>query len=237
MKSVGALTPKCKKLYKKCIQIVKSKKRLLNSFEERLEKAKELSEQNSFDALIENMSPRAMAFLSMQVTQCNKVPKRRRFTAEQKLLSVTLQKQSPKGYKMLQKIFILPSKRTLSKFMRNVLVTPGLNANVMAHLKATVQKWDDKQKLCSIMFDEVALTPHLTFVEAEDQIEGFINFGDGEERVQKLCDHALVFMIRGLCTSWTQPIAHYFCEGTTPAIKLKNIIKVNQFFLGLLVRN
>lgn len=74
-----------------------------------------------------------------------------------------------------------------------------------------------------MVFDEVALTPHLTYVESKDNIEGFKDLGGGE-REMRLADHALVFMIRGVVTKWRQPIAYYFCEGTTSAATLKTIL-------------
>ncbi|CAG4929970.1 unnamed protein product [Parnassius apollo] len=80
-----------------------------------------------------------------------------------------------------------------------------------------------KKKLCSVLFDEVALTPHLTYDESQDEIIGFKDFGN--EREFKLCDHALVFMLKGVCSNWRQPIAYYFCEGTTAAAVVVWILK------------
>lgn len=73
------------------------------------------------------------------------------------------------------------------------------------------------------MFDEVALTPHLTYVESQDEIRGFKYFGN--EREFKFCDHALVFMLKGVCSKWRQPISFYFCEGTTAAATVVRILK------------
>ncbi|XP_048487611.1 uncharacterized protein LOC105392797 isoform X2 [Plutella xylostella] len=223
IKSVQQLTPRCKKMYQKCSTILKSRRRIVQSYQERIEKAEKLNQNKSFSELVEKLTPQAKTFLKMQVTLANKHIKRRRFTTEQKLLALSLQKQSPKGYKLLHKIFILPSRRTLRKFTHHISLAPGINENIFTQLKESVRNWDDKKKCCSIVFDEVALTPHLTFLESEDRIDGFVNFGAEVER--KLCDHALVFMVRGICTSWRQPIAYYLCEGTTPTIKLKNILK------------
>ena len=230
VKSVNNLSPKCKKLYRKCVQIIKSKRLLMYNVEQKLEIAKKLSEENSFDELVKNMTPQAKTFLHMQISQNNKHIKGRRFTNREKLLALTIMKQSPKAYKLLQKIFILPSKRTLNKFLQNLTIEPGLNIHIIKQLQEYVKQWDVKKRLCSIVFDEVALSPHLTFVEHKDKIDGFVNFGQSSQK--KFCDHALVFMVRGICFSWRQPIAYYLCEGTTPAITLKNIIKVGIFLVN-----
>lgn len=79
------------------------------------------------------------------------------------------------------------------------------------------------KKICSIVFDEVAITPHLTFVESKDHIQGFKDFGS--ERDLRLADHALVFMATGVVEKWKQPISYYFCEGTTSAATLKKKLK------------
>lgn len=140
------------------------------------------------------------------------------------MMALTLLKRSPKGYKLLQKMFILPTRRTLNTFCQHIIVKPGINTNVIASLKERVKTWDTKKKCCSVVFDEVQLMPHLTFVECDDSIGGFVNFGQRAEK--KLCDHALVVMIRGICSSWRQSIAFYLCEGATPAATLKHILTV-----------
>lgn len=64
---------------------------------------------------------------------------------------------------------------------------------------------------------------NLTFNEKKDEINGFVDVAG--DRKMKLCDHALVFMIRGVCTSWRQAVAFYFCEGTVSSAALQNILK------------
>lgn len=139
-------------------------------------------------------------------------------------MALTLLKRSLKGYKLLQKMFILPTRRTLNTFCQQIIVKPGVSMNVLASLRERVTTWDTKKRYCSIVFDEVQLMPQLTFVECEDHIDGFVNFG--QETEKKLCDHALVIMIRGICSTWRQSIAFYLCEGATPASTLKHILKV-----------
>lgn len=158
MRSINNLTPKCKRIYNKCVKIIKSKRRLLFSYSEKLEKARELSDKSSFDTMIRALTPQAKTFIHMQINLADKHIKRRRFTTEEKLLALNLAKQSPKGYKLLNKIFILPSKRTLNKFTQNIRFKPGVNKNLIAQLKESVKKWDSNKKTCSVVFDEVALS-------------------------------------------------------------------------------
>lgn len=227
VKSVQNLTPRCKKLYQKCIGIINSKKRLATKFYDRLQKAEYMSEQQSFKCMIDMLPCHAKTFLFMQLNAVNKHIKRRRFTSDEKLLALTLLKRSPKGYRLLQKLFVLPSRRTLNTFTQEFTMSPGLNSNILVQLTQTVKTWDIKKRACAIVFDEMSLSPHITFVEAEDAVSGFVNFGQGNKK--QLCDHTLVFMVRGIVSSWRQMLAFYYCEGATPAATLKNILRV--FFI------
>lgn len=169
------------------------------------------------------MSQLAQDFLPMQLKMANRKKNSMRYTTSEKHLALTLMKESPKGYRLLQKIFNLPSKRTLNRLAENITFNVGINDNIFRVLKHITQDWDTKKKLCSILFDEVALTPHLTYVESHDEIRGFKDFG--YEKELRFCDHALVFMLKGLCSKWRQPICFYFCEGTTAAATIVRILK------------
>lgn len=147
----------------------------------------------------------------------------RRFTMDEKLMALIIMKQSPKCYKLLETMFALPNKRTLHRLSEKISMKPGLNPQVFEHIQNTVKHWGRQQKICSIVFDEIALTPYLTYNEKNDLIHGFVDVAG--ERKMKFCDHALVFMVRGICSSWRQCISYYFCEGTTSTVELQNILK------------
>ncbi|XP_052746956.1 uncharacterized protein LOC128199825 isoform X1 [Bicyclus anynana] len=192
-------------------------------FSERLDTATSLSNSQLFVKNFCNITHQAQDFILMQLKLAGKKKKAMRYTTNEKLLSLSLMKESPKGYRLLQKIFNLPTKRTLNRLAENITFDVGINDNIFKILKNKAQKWTTKKKLCSILFDEVALTPHLTYVESQDEIRGFKDFGNNREF--KFCDHALVFMLRGVCSKWRQPISFYFCEGTTAAVTVVQILK------------
>jgi hypothetical protein len=66
------------------------------------------------------------------------------------------------------------------------------------------------------MFDEMSIRENLHFNQKFDCIEGFENRGN-QGRTQNIADHALVFMIRGQCRKWRQPVAYCFTCGSTRA--------------------
>ncbi|XP_045510076.1 uncharacterized protein LOC123705375 isoform X2 [Colias croceus] len=208
---------------KKMRKIAVEENKTQKPFLQRLDAAKTISCSQLFNKNFEKMSQQAQDFLFMQLKMANRKKKAMRYTTSEKHLALTLMKESPKGYRLLQKIFNLPSKRTLNRLAENIIFNVGLNDNIFRVIKHKTQKWDTKKKLCSILFDEVALTPHLTYVESQDEIRGFKDFGYG--RALRFCDHALVFMLKGVCSNWRQPICFYFCEGTTAGATVVRILK------------
>ncbi|CAK1598210.1 unnamed protein product, partial [Parnassius mnemosyne] len=221
--NINNLTPRCRRLYFKCKDMIK-RKRLFTSNEDNKQNiahAEILSNTKSFRKLIEKLDFFPKKFIALQLRFAGKASKGRRYNIDEKLMSIALYKQSPKGYSLLQKLFSLPTKRTLNRVLQNINFGEGINENFFAILKQKIKTWSNAKKLCSIVFDEVQLSAHLNFVASNDEIEGFVK-ADGPP---KFADHALVVMLRGICASWRQPVAYYFCQGTTPAATLKHILK------------
>ncbi|CAK1591441.1 unnamed protein product [Parnassius mnemosyne] len=75
-----------------------------------------------------------------------------------------------------------------------------------------------EQRLCNLMFDEIALTPVLYYNRSIDQIIDF------EKNTVKIADHCLVFMIKGIKSKYKQPICYQFCQSATKSHILKALI-------------
>jgi hypothetical protein len=56
------------------------------------------------------------------------------------------------------------------------------------------------------MFDEMSITENLHYNQKFDFIEGFEDLGR-RGRTNKIANHALVLMARGLRRKWKQPVA------------------------------
>lgn len=128
------LSPHCAKLYK---EYLKSRRQL--NFNIRAKKALSFSKQKSFMKITEKLNPLATKFLWMQINQCTKKSRGRRFTDEEKLIAMAILKQSPKCYKFLHKIFILPSKYTINKMISKLNVEAGINAQIFEAVKKEVR--------------------------------------------------------------------------------------------------
>ncbi|XP_063821363.1 uncharacterized protein LOC135071511 [Ostrinia nubilalis] len=211
------LTPKCKQLYK----IFKKSKRQLN-YNVRAKRALAFSKKNNFEEMTKNMNPIAKKMFAMQINICTKAKKGRRFKLEEKLIALSIYKQSPKAYRFLQKIFILPSNTTLKKLIAGLDIKTGINKQLFAVIKDEVSCWEEKKKYCTIMFDEMALEPALFYSNKNDNISGFVELN---KKINNLADHALVFMARGAVCKWQQPVAFYFTEGAVSSQNLQIILK------------
>lgn len=66
-------------------------------------------------AVLENLPKNAKIFTLLQCRENKKKNKGRRFSYEEKILWLSLLKASPKGYRKLGKMFILPTPQTLLK--------------------------------------------------------------------------------------------------------------------------
>ena len=73
-----------------------------------------------------------------------------RWTPKEKSLALALYHSSPKSYRLLQKVFKLPSVRTLSRVMQRISVYPGVNDQILEALRRKVVNMSfSVQSLCN----------------------------------------------------------------------------------------
>lgn len=153
------------------------------------------------------MKKPAQLFLHMQL-QTAKKDKGRRFSLEEKVLALSLYKKSPKCYGLLNKYFTWPSSKTMKRLLSNIKITPGINKIILEKLKKTILQLPVTDRLSSLIFDEMSLTPQIFYDAHKDKFDGFAT-----NQNNKFADHVLVFMVKGLKKNFKQPIAYYFTTG------------------------
>ncbi|KAF9406036.1 hypothetical protein HW555_013454 [Spodoptera exigua] len=151
--------------------------------------------------------------------QSKKKPKGRRFTIDEKILSLSLYKKSPKAYKHLCSYFSLPSIKAMKRLLGQIKLTTGINPIIFEKIKKTMAERDAPDRLCSLIFDEVSLTANITYNAQTDEMQGFAN-----NKPDRFANHALVFMVKGVKCNFKQPVAYYFTNALDK-IELKKIIK------------
>lgn len=134
-------------------------------------------------------------FLSQQRNQKHH-PKGRRFTLDDKILALSIYKQSGKGYRFLSNLFSLPSRKSLTEMLNRIPVRRGYNESVFQHIRNRVKHLPPINRLCVLMFDEVSLEAGLMYNTRFDVIDGFVDVGEGQRRC-RFADHSFSVYAEG----------------------------------------
>ncbi|XP_045784266.1 uncharacterized protein LOC123880269 [Maniola jurtina] len=204
-------------------QKIKKIERSKDNYLKKWKKALKITENPSFLKATRNFTSAAMILLMMQLTQTNKDKFGRRYSKEEKIFSLAFYKMDPRAYRWLRNMIVLPAPVTLSRMISRANLKPGVNVSIFSHLKKRGSKMSETDKLCVILFDEMALCPHFDYNKKKDLIRGFVDSGKKAEN--KIADHVLVFMLRGVVKNYKQPLAYTFCKGSTSKAELKNQLK------------
>lgn len=205
------LKPKAKRLYhraRRLQNVVSAYRKKSTTFSRKLKLAKK--SLNLFDFSKSGLRSDTVQFCLQQLTRKTTKGRGRRFTLEEKLMSLALYNTSGPGYRFLSKWFNLPLKRTLSRLQHNIPVDVGINDFLMENLKRSIKYFKAKAKLCMLMFDDLEYNRHA------DKLVGIKN--------REIMDHALVFMVRGITRKWKQTVSYTFCKGTTKSQELKHLL-------------
>ncbi|XP_046142509.1 LOW QUALITY PROTEIN: uncharacterized protein LOC123987984 [Osmia bicornis bicornis] len=146
---------------------------------------------------------------------------------KEKVLALALYKQSGRCYRLLESIFHLPSARSLRQILNRINVNTGCNQFICRQLQEKGTTMSSIDKVCCVMFDEMAIQPHVEYDPVSDCIVGFEDCQT--IRTMKYADHALVFMIRGIHTGWKFPVAYYFTENQASTAHL---VQCNTIYLA-----
>lgn len=158
------LTPTAKTFYKVSKGLLNTARQLFKenaSYQERLEEAVCATK---YDAILSsNTNKITMEFIKSQVRLQRRKSRGRRFTLEDKVLGLTLLKQSPKCYRVLKTIFALPSRRTLMRLLNKLPFYCGIHPHIIHNLSNTVKNMNPLDKYCCIIYDEMFIEPNLTY--------------------------------------------------------------------------
>lgn len=186
-------------------------------------KQEKLNKGNVFKYLRSIFSAEQLVFFNMHLRNAGRKPLGRRYTPEEKSLALILYKHSPKNYRFMRKVFILPSKRTLGRHSAQLMFGTGVNKKIFALIKDKVKSLPENGRYCSLSWDEVSLKPHLDYNVIRDEIDGFVDMATIRKPV--FATHSLTFMIRGIDIPYKQTIGYFFTDGLK-AFELMEMIKL-----------
>ncbi|KAG8233298.1 hypothetical protein J437_LFUL013465 [Ladona fulva] len=65
-------------------------------------------------------------------------------------------------------------------------------------------------KVCALCADEMSIKTNLFYNISADEVVGFCD--DGVEKTFKVAKSVLVLMVRGISSSWKQPLAYFLLD-------------------------
>ena len=141
-----------------------------------------------------------------------------------KTIALSLYHASEKAYKILSKLFILPNKSSLNRFISNIPTTSGISEGILKAIQQKVLHMKEMEKICTLCIDEISLKSHMYYSVPDDKIIGLKDFGNGV-RSKKIATSALVLLIRSISGNWKQPIGHVLVNGSCPTDFLDGLMR------------
>lgn len=80
------------------------------------------------------------------------------------------------------------------------------------------------ERVCAVLFDEIALKPKLDYNQSFDYIEGYEDLGF-LGRKNEIANTALVFYVRGILHNWKIPLCYFTSKGPVKGDILAKLIE------------
>ena len=127
-----------------------------------------------------------------------------------------------RGYEELRRQNItLPRIRTLQMRLQGLQFSSGISDDIFEFLKMKVSQFEDERdKECSLVMDEMSITPRNVYDTSTHSFLGSVTLPDHVGTAT----HALVFMLVGIASRWKQIIGYYFTGDGFKGDTLKPII-------------
>lgn len=221
--ALSSNTPRKKKQRK----IIKAQTQRINRLRKQLEtkrQSKEGRKETSFEEAMATLPENLAHFVRMQIKLYGKKTKGRRYSPQMKSIAVSLYHASGKAYRMLSKLFILPSKTSLRRYISKMPAATGISQGALNIIKKKVESMSDDEKLCTLCMDEISLKNNLYYDISNDKIIGLEDFGSGT-RTNKVANSALVFLLRSISGKWKQPLGYVLVNGGCPMNEMEELMK------------
>ncbi|XP_042143062.1 proteoglycan 4-like [Ixodes scapularis] len=148
--------------------------------------------------------------------------KGKRFPLWLKKFSLHLNFRGPRAYRFLSRYLTLPTQRTLRRWLSDVKMTPGIIPGIMSSIFTKTQSWSKRDRVCTLIFDEIVLKKNLSYDVSQDVVHGFTD--DGYEQTSTIADRALVILLSGVSRRWVQPVAYTIGHTSTPSTVIRNLL-------------
>ena len=158
-------------------------------------------------------------FISSQLASHHVSKFGNRYSDSDKLFSLGLYYKSPAAYRFMSKSFQLPSERTLRDYIGQFSVCCGFDSDYWKALEKHAESMSECERYCVLTFDGMSLRSKLQYNESKDRVVGYVDLAEFGVATSEPAKEALQFMVRGVSTSWKQPVGHFF-TGTTVKVEV-----------------
>lgn len=162
-------------------------------------------------------------FFASQIRMAGRNGHGYRWSNDDKTLCLKLYHSSPKCYRLLLKCFALPSIKTLRLLLQKINMQPGFNPSILDALKIKAQNMDAKEKVSTLLYDEMSMKEALNYDVKNDCIDGLEDYVDGQ-KTQYIANHAGVFMVTSMTAKWKQPFGYFLTSGPMDGKKMRTLL-------------
>ena len=218
-KLLSADTPRRQKL-RKIINTQKQKAKRLRHKLKLKKKNRSIPSEEAIKILETMLPPKVVTFVESQIDLNSKKKNGHRYTNETKAFALSLYHLSGKAYKMISKLFCLPSKSSILKRVSRMPSCSGLTQPSIDVISSKVSMMSPVRKMCVISVDEISIKSHLAYDSSKDEVIGLEDYGDGIKS-DCLATSAIVIMARGIVENWKQPVSYYLVNESCSSEKVK----------------
>ena len=186
-------------------------------------KGKEARKEKALEEALQKLPANLANFVRMKIKLHGKKKQGRRYSPELKSLAISIFHASGKAYRLLSKLFILPSNSSLHRYISRMPDKTGISQGSLKIMEKKVMQMNPREKECTLCMDEISLKTNLFYSVPSDKIIGLEDFGS--YRTNKVATSAFVLLIRSISGNWKQPLAYYLVNRGCPRDAMEDIVK------------
>ena len=175
LKCLSNNTPR-KKRMQKVINSQNKKIKRLNTTISKLSQGKKAREMKALEDALQKLPTHLANFIRMQIKLHSKKKHGKRYSSEMKSIAISLLHASGKAYRLLSKLFILPNKSSVHRYISKLPSSTGISQAALRIIEKKIKQISPRDKLCTLCMDEVSLKTHLFYSIKKDQIIGLKDF-------------------------------------------------------------
>ena len=206
--------------------VIRSKQEKIRRLNTKLNKIvkNKATHQQVLENALKKLPDHLANFVRTQIKLHTAKKKGRRYSPEMKSIAISMYHASGKAYRLLSKLFILPSKTSLRNYISRVPTETGISQATVNILQQKVSQMDPMERLCTLCMDEISLKCHLQYSIPKDKVLGLEDFGSGF-RTNKVATTAMVLLTRSISGRWKQPLGYVLANGGCPTEILEDVLK------------